>query len=226
MRGPSLQKTTFLSFALHLSAFLIAFLVLKQSNKIIIPTPYIVNLVSSEVLTRVDNTTSGNKSKESVALLHIPEKKAKEISKGKKIKELSKKRKMVEDKISAIEAKKKVEKIARLHSIISLKAGVDKHTDNSQTTSTSKRNGTIFDEYFSKITREIWQQWVFPDTGQKDIEAIISIRILKDGTATVQRIEKSSGNALFDRSAIKALAKASPLSPPPYEMEVGVRFYP
>jgi TolA protein len=229
MRGPSLQKTAFLSFALHLSAFLIVFLVLKQSNKIIIPTPYIVNLVSSDVLTRVDkgeNIVANNKSKESVALSHIPEKDIKEISKGEKNKELSKKKKMVEEKISAIEAKKKVEKIARLHSIISLKAGGDKHTGNSQTTPTSKGNGTIFDEYFSKITREIWQQWVFPDTGQKDIEAIVSIRILRDGTTTVQRIEKSSGNALFDRSAIKALAKASPLPPPPYEMEVGVRFYP
>jgi TonB family protein len=62
--------------------------------------------------------------------------------------------------------------------------------------------------------------------GRKEIEAIVSVKILKDGTARVQRIEKSSGNALFDRSALKALAKASPLPPPPYEMEIGVRFYP
>ncbi|MDP2753115.1 MAG: energy transducer TonB, partial [Nitrospirota bacterium] len=61
---------------------------------------------------------------------------------------------------------------------------------------------------------------------QKDLEAIISIKIKRDGAITAQRIEKSSGNTLFDRSAIKALAKASPLSPPPYEMEIGVRFYP
>ena len=53
-----------------------------------------------------------------------------------------------------------------------------------------------------------------------------AIKILKDGTTIVQNIEKSSGNSLFDRSALKALAKASPLPPPPYEMEIGVRFYP
>ena len=76
------------------------------------------------------------------------------------------------------------------------------------------------------ITKEIWQQWVYPDTGKKDIEAIISVKILRDGTAIVQKVEKSSGNALFDRSAISALAKASPLPPPPQEMEIGVRFYP
>jgi len=40
------------------------------------------------------------------------------------------------------------------------------------------------------------------------------------------RIEKPSGNVLFDRSALRAIAKASPVTPPPYEMEIGVRFYP
>ncbi len=61
---------------------------------------------------------------------------------------------------------------------------------------------------------------------QKDIETIVGIKILRDGTVIVQKIEKSSGNPRFDRSAIKALAKASPLPPPPYEIEIGVRFYP
>jgi len=67
---------------------------------------------------------------------------------------------------------------------------------------------------------------VYPDIGKKDIEAIVSVRILKDGTAIPQKMEKSSGNALFDRSAWRAVAKASPLPPPPQEMEIGVRFYP
>ena len=44
-------------------------------------------------------------------------------------------------------------------------------------------------------------------------------------TVLSQDIEKSSGNLLFDRSATKAISKASPLSPPPVEMEIGVRFY-
>ena len=61
---------------------------------------------------------------------------------------------------------------------------------------------------------------------QKNLEAIISIRVFMDGTVVVQRIEKSSGNAFFDKSAMKAIAKASPLSPSPHEMEIGVRFFP
>ncbi|MEW6419098.1 MAG: energy transducer TonB [Nitrospirota bacterium] len=217
MKGPSFQKTTALSFVLHLTVFLIAFLILKQPNHIISLPPYTVSLVSPDVLTSINEAP--DTSKESVTLPDISRKDIK--------KEITKKEKgMVEEKISAIATKKKIERIVRLRSIISLKAGGNKRSGNPQTTSTYTGKGILFDNYYSKITREIWQQWVFPDTGQKDIEAIISIRILKDGTITAQRIEKSSGNPLFDRSAIKAIAKASPLSPPPYEMEIGVRFFP
>jgi TolA protein len=220
MRGPSLQKTTALSFALHLSALMLALLVFKQSSSSIMPPPYTVSLVSPDVLIGIDKAKDIDTyapSKESVALADIPEK---------KIKELSKRKKMVEEKISVIAAKKKVERLVRLRSIISLKASGNKGTGNLQTASAYSKKGTMYDDYYSKITREIWQQWIFPDTGQKDLETIISIRILKDGTTTVQKIEKSSGNTLFDRSAIKALAKANPLPPPPSEMEIGVRFYP
>lgn len=219
MREPGLQKTTALSLALHLTAFLIAFFFLKQSNHIIISPTYTVSLVRPDILNGIDkgNIDAPDTSKKSVTQADIPKKNIKEISKVKE---------MVEEKISAIAAKKKVEKIIRLRSIISLKASGDKQRVNSQITGASVGKGTMFDDYYSKIIREIWQQWVFPDTGQKDIEAIISIKIKRDGAITAQRIEKSSGNRLFDRSAIKALAKASPLSPPPYEMEIGVRFYP
>lgn len=220
MREPSLQKTALLSFALHLTAFLIAFLILRQSNHIVMPPPYTVSLISPDVLTGIDkgkDIDTGQESKEPAAPSDIPKKNKKEIAKEKE---------MIEKKISTIAAKKKIEKMVKLRSIISLKAGGDKRGVTSKTPSASQGKSILFDDYYSKITKEIWQQWVYPDIGKKDIEAIVSIKILKDGTAIVQRIEKSSGNALFDKSAIKALAKASPLSPPPYEMEIGVRFYP
>lgn len=228
MRGPSLQKTTALSFVLHITLFLTVFLILKQSDHLIIPSPYTVSLVSTDVLKRIDRGRNMNAyriSKKSVSLPDIPKKDVKETTKKKE-----KEQEMVEEKISAIAAKKKVEKIVRLRSaissIISLKASGDNPRVNTQTNNTSAGKGIIFNDYYARIRKEIWQHWVFPDIVKKDIEAIISIRILKDGTIISQRIEKSSGNPLFDRSAIKALAKASPLSPPPYEMDIGVRFYP
>ncbi len=219
MRGPSLQKTTALSFGLHLTVFLIAFLILKQPNHIISPPPYIVSLVSPDVLSRINEAS--DTSEESVTISNIPKNDKKEITK--------KEKETVEKRIDALAAKEKLKKLAEFRSrFLSLKASEFNRKGTSKTTANSQasRKSGLFDDYYSKITREIWQQWVFPDTGQKNFEAIISIRILKDGTITAQRIEKSSGNPIFDRSAIKALVKASPLSPPPYEMEIGIRFYP
>ncbi|MBE0426001.1 MAG: TonB family protein [Nitrospirae bacterium] len=198
-----------------MSIFLIALIALKQSSYVHAPSPYTVNLVSPDVL-------KGTKKEKSVSIPADTKKSVVPPAVTKK--EIPRGQETIEDKISVLEAKKKIERIVNLRSIVSLKAGNDDSKISSPETSHAK--GSLFDDYYSKISSEIRQQWVYPDIGQKDIEAIISIKILKDGTAIVKGIEKSSGNTLFDRSAIRALAKASPLSPPPYEMEIGVRFYP
>jgi len=221
MREPSLQKTTAFSLALHLSLLLIALLVLRQSNHFVIPSPYVVSLVSPKEL-------KGSVSKEHAEAIktlkstsvteNIPEKVTKRVTEQEE--------KTAEERIAAIEAKKRVERLIKLRSMLSLKASGNDRKDSSEKSSVYTGKGTLFDDYYEKIRKEIWQQWAFPDTGQKDLETIISIRVMKDGTIFVQKIEKSSGNLFFDRSAIRALTKASPLSPPPYEMEIGVKFFP
>jgi TonB family protein len=90
---------------------------------------------------------------------------------------------------------------------------------------TGKGAGEAVDLYYSMITQKIWKQWVYPDLRASGLEVIVSIKIDRDGEIVFQEVEKSSGDLLFDRSAIKALSKASPLPPPPAEMEIGVRFY-
>jgi colicin import membrane protein len=218
MKEPLLQKTTALSLALHISVLLISFLLLRQSSQLLMPSSYTVNLVTPEVLKGIERGKS-QISSETMRDTSVTQGVPKEDV-NKKLKE-----ELVEEKISAIEAKKRVERIVRLRSTISLKKGVnERHTSDTASINTGK--GTISDDYYTKIRNQIWQQWVYPDIGQKDLEAIISIRIMKDGTISMQKIEKSSGNPLFDKSAIKAITKANPLSPPPYEMEVGVKFYP
>ena len=81
------------------------------------------------------------------------------------------------------------------------------------------------ESYYALITEEIWSEWIPPDYTATGLEAIISIKINSDGKVVSREIEKSSGNTFFDRSASKAISKASPLPPPPVEMEIGVRFY-
>ncbi|MEJ2696622.1 MAG: hypothetical protein P8013_08225 [Candidatus Sulfobium sp.] len=46
MKAPSLQKTAVLSAFLHLTLFLVAAVVLRQSNHMKLPSPYVVDLVS------------------------------------------------------------------------------------------------------------------------------------------------------------------------------------
>jgi colicin import membrane protein len=232
MRGPSLQKATIVSFALHLTVFLAAVLILRHSSRMVMPAPYTVSLVSPDVIKGFDKSadinkgTEVDKGKEEKVVQEAKESVAPSTSIKKSKKEIAKEKEMLEKKISAIAAKKKIEKIIKLRSVISLKASGDKRSSNEKTASVSPGKGASSDDYYTKITKEIRQQWGYPNVGKKDIEAVVSIKILRDGTAIVQKIEKSSGNSIFDKSALRALAKASPLPPPPYEMEIGVRFYP
>ena len=239
MRGPSLQKTALLSFGLHLIFFLVAVLIFRQSSHLIMPSPYMVSLVSPDVpqkMNRREVSVPRQKKQEPAPTSEIPRKNSGEIVKER---DIAKEREMVENKIAAIVTKKKIEAIAKTfkqRSVISLNTRGDNKTvkpvvgkpgNTSAQSVAPVTQGRIFDDYYAKIIQEIWHQWRWnPALGRKDIEAIVSIKILKDGTAIVQKIEKSSGNPLFDRSALRALALASPLSPPPYEIELGVRFYP
>jgi colicin import membrane protein len=222
MRGPSLQKATIISFAVHLTFFSLTFILLRQSHQVILPSAYTVSLVSPEVIQSIGKGSAPEiiQQKENAVSVKqaVPQK-----TKSKKIGDI----KRVEDKISAIASKKKIEKLVKLRSMIDLRARGNASKSKTKASVASRGTGTLFDQYYSAITKEIWQQWIYPPSiGEKDLEAVIAIKILKDGTTIVQKVEKSSGNSLFDRSALKALTKASPLPPPPYEMEIGVRFSP
>jgi colicin import membrane protein len=85
--------------------------------------------------------------------------------------------------------------------------------------------------YSKKIERKIKDQWVYPDPSRTDLHNEVAIKIQKDGKVLQTKIEKSSGDAVFDQSTLKAVAKASPLPPPPPELvealikdEIVVRF--
>lgn len=138
------------------------------------------------------------------------EKAAQEIARISAIKKLSKKIETKREKIRDIQISRQRAAGADLPSTGIQGRGTDTNTD----------------PYYSLITQRIWKQWVYPDTNVTGLEVIVSVKIDKMGKVISQEVEKSSGNQLFDRSAIKAISKASPLPPPAEEMEIGVRFYP
>jgi len=233
MKGPSLQKATLVSGALHLMFFLIALVALQQSGRIVIPSPYVVSLVDPRGVPSAARSVSSEPIREVTRMKNNDTEMARPKEKAKERTESGENAKRVEDRIAELASIKKIEKIVRLRSIISLKGKEGSGSRESAAKGTpagaqtgGSSEGTLFDSYYAKITDEIRSEWIYPDTAREDLLAIVYVKISRDGTLTVQGIEKSSGNTLFDRSTLKAIAKATPVSPPPHEMEIGIRFAP
>jgi TonB family protein len=233
MKAPSLQKTTALSAVLHLTLFLVAAIVLKQSNHMSLPSPYIVDLVSPSG--RSQHAAGQVSQRSRSAERAIPAKRpAEALSKKEKMKEkliAKREAERVEDRIAELAAIERIKEMTKLRQVISIPAkgeGSDaKQTSHPQAAGKGAGQGTI-GSYMDKITGEIWKQWSWDATmGDKNLEAVISVLIFKDGTIRVEKIEKSSGNTFFDRSALLALRNASPVTPPPdrVDMEIGIRFF-
>ena len=229
MRGPSLQKTAAVSFLLHLAFIALSVVLINYTRNVVLPSPYTVTLVNPGEVGRSGPPVSGARIPESGIKESPAAEKEAPVKESKMIEESRKnEQKRLDERMSEILAKKKVARLVELRKIISVNSSGTKSpagpTDSHGAAGASK--GSLFDSYYGKITDEIRGEWVYPDMGKKNLEAIVSVVISKDGTITVQGVEKSSGDLLFDRSALKAVTKASPVSPPPYEMEIGIRFYP
>jgi colicin import membrane protein len=79
--------------------------------------------------------------------------------------------------------------------------------------------------YIALVQQKIWDEWIHPEFSSEDLAAVISFQIDRKGNIISPEIVKSSGNDLFDRSAMKAILKAGPLPPPVVEDEFEVRFH-
>lgn len=88
----------------------------------------------------------------------------------------------------------------------------------------STRASSEINEYYALLIESITNNWVLPDFDISDLEVIISFRVNNKGEVSARKVITSSGNVYFDRSAMNAIIKASPLPPPVLEEEVEVRF--
>ena len=227
MKGPSLKKTAVISAGLHLTFFLLSFLILRQSHDMIMPSPYTVSLVSP-------GGTAGQIQKKGAAAEPaepLPAKK--EPAAAPTHIDEKKDLKTIDESIAALKAKRQREK--QLEKIVSLRRALvsiqakKSSTENKGATQGAVSGSTIGAgeaNYINKITGQVHEQWNWPGYAEKNLEAIIAVKIHKDGTLSIINIEKKSGNRLFDKLALRTIEKASPVAPPPYEMELGIRFYP
>lgn len=120
--------------------------------------------------------------------------------------------KLLQERLTALEAKKKILEKAQASSLVA--------------TQQNMKGEGVPQSYLTVISGLIRKNWSIPDTVPKNLEAIVSVRILYDGQIIIEGFEKNSGNALFDSSVIKAIRNSSPLPPPKNEVRVGLRFRP
>ncbi len=99
----------------------------------------------------------------------------------------------------------------------------------------SFRKGNLkFSIYCARIWEQIQNAWFLPPNlvnARDDLEAIVALKICRNGKIKTSRLEKGSGNYYFDESVKRAIMKANPLPPLPEEygeeyIELGIRFRP
>ncbi len=85
--------------------------------------------------------------------------------------------------------------------------------------------------YGNFVKAKIWRNWHFPKAlaNRKDLFAVVTIVINKDGQILEMKVKKYSGFVPFDRSIIKAIKDSNPLPPLPPAMgqgpeEIDIRF--
>jgi len=231
MRSPTLYGPITFSLVLHLSVIIVVSFIIRHSHIYDSAKPYIVSLTDNMAASAPSASQAPAKD---LASPKIDQTKSPLIATKQKVQEDKKLEndKLMKERIEALKAKKKIEKIATLRKVVDVNTSrnsVAKNLSPPKGKSTSSGTGGKAlggGDYYSMIVSQIKQQWIYPESIDKDLEAIVSIKIAVDGHVTIDRIEKSSNNVLFDRSVLRAIAMSSPLPPPQQEMEVGVRFRP
>ncbi len=232
MKTSGIYSAFTFSVFLHVLIVAAAFVIARQSGLYKIPPAYIVTIVDIAAVSSQQSAVSSPQSEAEVQDSRPQDVKPKtqSMDASPKLKDISKKDEMtVKERIEALQAKKRIEKLAVLRKMVDIggiKSGVRSQRSEVQTEGSTAGNQNYGGDYYSVVMNKIRQQWIFPESIDKDLLAIITIKIARDGSVTIGRMEQSSGNALFDRSALRAISKASPLPPPPQEMEIGVRFRP
>jgi len=87
--------------------------------------------------------------------------------------------------------------------------------------------------YLLAVNNHIQERWILPDlqSWKENLEAVIVIRVKRDGTIIHSFFEKKADNVYFNQFVEKTLKDSSPLPPFPVgideeEMEIGLKFKP
>ncbi len=251
MREPTLKETALASILIHALVFFSAMITMKKSAHLTPYRVYTVKLVSPSKPTPSKPEATKEKGKKGSTVSAVSRIKTLKAKRRKKIMAMkktyrAKRAKLkkekpldtshVEEQIEKLKALSHIKRLSRLkHQVLSISktegAGEaeKKKTGGSSLTGKSKQqsSGEVLKAYMELAQRLIWNEWTLPEIKEVEgLETVVVIKILLDGKVLISGIERSSGDSLFDRSALRAIMKASPLPPPPEEMELGIRFRP
>ncbi len=70
---------------------------------------------------------------------------------------------------------------------------------------------TFTNQYVAAIQQKVSRNWIRPTGAQQGLTALVAVRVTPGGEVLSARIVRGSGDAVFDRSVINAVLKASPL---------------
>jgi TonB family protein len=214
MKTDQIYSSLLYSLCLHSLVVIVTILYIMYAGHHYKVTPFVVSLVDTSSI----NSSQGHaeKSKEIPAPAEV--KSVHTTEQDDKVTKQDINR--VNEQIAALEAKRKLEKVVRLRRSIDISAAKGSRIKSSGGSTTK---GT---DYISLVGSKIQEKFHIPESMDKDLLSIIRIRIAINGGVAILGFEKKSGNPLFDRAVIKAINDASPLPPPPSEMEMGVRLHP
>jgi len=110
-------------------------------------------------------------------------------------------------------------------------AAIDEGTGEGGGASGSADVGLRLQIYKTNIWNKVRGNWSYPDimSGGYALEALVTVKVQKDGNVVGFRLVKSSGNQLFDQSVLRAVQHSNPFPPFPdgyvksYE-EIELRF--
>jgi TolA protein len=88
--------------------------------------------------------------------------------------------------------------------------------------------GGIGDVYAAQIVMAVQPNWSWPAQAKGDLSVALSLKMDSTGRVLDVRVEESSGNSIFDSSAVSAVRLTQVLPPPPSPAyrELILRFFP
>ena len=234
-RGPSLKRMAAVSAGLHLALLLLfGFSGFYTSRRYTAPNPYFVSLTApspapkSRPATRKAKKAPSRKKKKAAKKKTVRKKKARPARK--KAPALKPERRRAEPEPGAKPEETRQEgrereveaEIARLRRIKQIEAA------RAGSGPSGGAPADVSARYHGLVRLKVQERWTYPGSAPGDLEAEVLIVIGPRGAVRQQKIVRGSGNREFDRSVLRAIAKASPFPPPPegVDREIQFRFRP